>query len=86
MKSSHNKQVRVPNFTSILQMRPHINFQDEVCGLCRCYSMFVKLPEELTKPACCLALEVMFLICLDQERSAEMVSPKYLILSTKSTG
>ena len=47
-------------------------------------SMFAKLPE--SKPTSCLALEVMVLICLDQERSAEMVSPKYLILSTKSTG
>ena len=28
----------------------------------------------------------MFLTCLDQERSAEMVSPGYLILSMKSTG
>ena len=39
-----------------------------------------------SKPTSCLALEVMFLICLDQETSAEMVSLKYLILSTKSTG
>ena len=71
-------QVGVPNFTSILQMWLHnckIKFADSVGA-----SMFVKLPE--SKPTSCLALEV----CLDQERSAEMVSPKYLILSTESTG
>ena len=64
-------QVGVPNFASI----------PWIVSVLACLQNCRK-----SKPTSCLALEVMFLICLDQETSAEMVSLKYLILSTKSTG